>query len=127
MENHEVLEFVLDAFTELTALHAAATTAAERVRSVLAEHDEDAPHGVTCTSLHKGCGSQDQLTLDPTNFTIKWNGRCCDLGPTILFKLMQRLARRPGRYFTFQNILQSAGWRNRSKPSASAVISFSRR
>ncbi|MBN2136755.1 MAG: hypothetical protein JW720_03005, partial [Sedimentisphaerales bacterium] len=30
-------------------------------------------------------------------------------------------------FFTFQNILQSAGWRNRSKPSASAVISFSRR
>lgn len=116
MENHELLKFVLDTFTELTALHAAAAIAAERVRSVLAKHYEDVSHGVTCNGLHQGCVLQDQLMVDPTDFTMKWNGRCCYLGPTILFKLIQQLARRPGRYFTY-DILMETVWERRCSNS----------
>jgi len=116
MQNHDVLKFILNTFTELAALHAAAATAAERAQSVLAKHNEDTLQGVTCSSLNQGCIPPDQLMVDPTNFTMRWNGRYCDLGPTILFKLMQRLARRPGRYFTY-DILMETVWERRCSNS----------
>jgi DNA-binding response OmpR family regulator len=62
--------------------------------------------------LHRGCLRQDRLMVDPMTFTVEWHGQHCNLGPTILFKLIQRLARRPGRYFTY-DILMKDVWERR--------------
>jgi DNA-binding response OmpR family regulator len=50
--------------------------------------------------------------VNPTTFTVEWHGQRCDLGPSILFKLIQRLARRPDHYFTY-DILMEEVWEQR--------------
>ena len=50
MQQHELSEFVLDAFAELATLHAAAAAAAERAWSVLAKHDEAAGAAKECSA-----------------------------------------------------------------------------
>jgi len=112
MQQHELTEFVLDALAELATLHAAAAATAERAWSVLAKHDDADLRGVSCSDCHRGCSPHDRLKVNPTTFTIEWHGRSCDLGPSILFKLIQRLARRPGRYFTY-DILMEDVWEQR--------------
>jgi len=112
MQQHELFEFVLDAFAELATLHAAAAAAAERAWSMLAKHDESDLQGVSCSDCHRGYLPHDRLMVNPTTFTVEWHGQRCDLGPSILFKLIQRLARRPGRYFTY-DILMEDVWEQR--------------
>jgi DNA-binding response OmpR family regulator len=112
MQQHELLEFLLDTFSELATLHAAAAATAERAWSVLAKHDEADLKGVSCGDRQRGFLPHDRLMVDPTTFTVEWQGQRCDLGPSILFKLIQRLARRPGRYFTY-DILMEDVWEQR--------------
>ena len=112
MQQHELFEFLLDTFAELATLHAAAAVAAEQAWSVLAKQDEAYPQGVSCGDRHRGCLPHDRLRVDPMTFTVEWQGQRCDLGPSILFKLIQRLASRPGRYFTY-DILMEDVWEQR--------------
>jgi DNA-binding response OmpR family regulator len=102
MQQHELLEFVLDTFAELATLHTAAAAAAERAWSVLDKHGDQ----------QRGCLPRDGLMVNPATFTVEWHGQRCDLGPTMLFKLIQRLARRPGRYLTY-DILMEDVWEQR--------------
>jgi DNA-binding response OmpR family regulator len=112
MQQHELFEFLLDTLAELTTLHVAAAAAAEQAWSVLAKQDEAYPQGVSCGDCHRGCLPHDHLRVDPMTFTVEWQGQRCDLGPSILFKLIQRLASRPGRYFTY-DILMEDVWEQR--------------
>ncbi len=97
---------------ELATLHVAAAATAERAWSILAKHDEIDLQGVSCSDCHRGCLPHDRLMVNPPTFTVEWHDRRCDLGPSILFKLIQRLARRPGRYFTY-DILMEDVWGQR--------------
>ena len=112
MHQHELIEFLLDAFAELATLHAAAAATAEGAWSVLAKHDEADLQDVSRSDSHRRCLPQDRLMVNPMTFTVEWHGQRCDLGPSILFKLIQRLARRPGRYFTY-DILMKDVWEQR--------------
>jgi len=112
MPQQELFETVLDAFAELAALHAAAAAAAERAWSVLAKHDDLDVQGIACAR----CGSYqlpaDRPRIDAATFTVEWHGRRCSLGPSILFKLLQRLLRRPDRYCPY-DILMADVWERR--------------
>ena len=88
------MEYLLDTFAELATLHAAAATAAERAWSTLANHNETSRESILHENHGQDCSSQKHLMVDATDFTVRWNGQHCHLGPTILFKLIQRLARR---------------------------------
>ena len=112
MQQHELIEFVLDAFAELATLHATAVTAAEQAWSVLAKHDDADSQGISCSGRHRKCLPHDRLVVSPMTFTVEWRDLRCDLGPSILFKLIQRLSRRPGRYFTY-DILMEDIWERR--------------
>ena len=112
MQQHELIEFILDAFAELATLHAAAATAAERAWLVLAKCDEADSQGILCSRRHQECLPHERLVVSSTTFSVEWQGRRCDLGPSILFKLIQRLSRRPGRYFTY-DILMEDIWERR--------------
>ncbi len=112
MQQHELFEFLLDAFAELATLHAAAAATVERTWSVLAEHDEVDLQGFSCGDLPGRCLPNDRLIVNPTTFTVEWQGQRCYLGSTILFRLIQRLARRPGRHFTY-DILMEDVWQRR--------------
>lgn len=56
--------------------------------------------------------------------TVTWGGQTCKLGPTIQFRLMEQLARRPGMYFTYDH-LSSLVWEGRC-PSDDAIRSMAR-
>lgn len=45
------------------------------------------------------------LEIDPGTLSVRWDGRKCVLGASIGFRLMQRLARRPGRYISHDELL----------------------
>ena len=112
MQQRELLECLLDTFAELADLHTAAAAAAERARCMLNEQKKADLHNVPCRDQDRGCLSRDRLMIDPATFTVEWHDHCCNLGPTILFKLIQRLARRPGSYCTY-DILMEQVWQRR--------------
>ena len=127
MQQHELIECVLDAFAELATLHAAAVVAAERAWSVLATHDEADLQGIFCSGHHRKCLPHDRLVVSPVTFTVEWRDRCCDLGPSILFKLIQRLSRRPGRYFTYDILMEDIWERRCSNTTVRSAIKRLRR
>jgi DNA-binding response OmpR family regulator len=106
MQQYEVLEFVLDTLAELATLHTAAAAAAERAWSVLDKYDMADLRCVPCGDQHPDCLSRDRLVVNPATFTVEWHGQRCNLGPTILFRLIQRLARRPGIYLTYDALME---------------------
>jgi DNA-binding response OmpR family regulator len=106
MQGHELLEFILDTLTELASLHAAAAAAAERAWSVLDGQDKAVLHNAPYGDQRRNGLSRDRLTVNPTTFTVQWRGQSCNLGPTILFKLIHFLARRPGRYCTYDVLME---------------------
>lgn len=118
MQQNELHEFLLDTLAELATLHADAAAVAERAWSALNQQDKDNPHNLPHDDQHQSCLPRDRLLVNPTIFIVEWHGRCCHLGPTILFKLMQRLARRPGRYLTYDTLLEDV-W---GRPCSDAAI-----
>jgi DNA-binding response OmpR family regulator len=112
MQQQELREFILDTLAELASLHADAAAVAERARSVLDQQDMADPHSVPSAGQDESCAPRDGLTADPATFTVEWRGQRCDLGPTILFRLIHFLALRPGRYLTY-DILMDSVWERR--------------
>lgn len=47
----------------------------------------------------------DRLVLDDARLTVTFRGRTCRLGNTLPFRLLTRLARRPGCYVTHDDLL----------------------
>ena len=127
MQQNELIEFILDAFAELATLHAAAAAASEGAWSVLAKHDEAYFQDIFCSGRHRECLPHDRLVVSPTTFTVEWRDRCCDLGPSILFKLIQRLSRRPGRYFTYDILMEDIWERRCSNTTVRGAIKRLRR
>ena len=44
--------------------------------------------------------------VDPAAMTVTWHGRTCKLGHSITFRLLDRLARRPGQYLTLDRLVR---------------------
>jgi DNA-binding response OmpR family regulator len=112
MQQQEFIEFVLDTLAELATLHTAAAAAAARAWSVLDKQDTADLHRVPCGDQHRGCLDRDRPVVNPTTFTVEWHGQRCNLGPTILFRLIQHLVRRPGCYFTYDMLMEDV-WKRR--------------
>ncbi len=122
MQQHELLELVLDALAELATLHSAAAAAAERAWLLL---DKQARADLRITpsgDQSTDCLPCDHLEVNPVTFTVEWHGRCCSLGPTILFKLIDRLAHRPGRYFTYDILMQDVWGRRCSHATIRSAV-----
>jgi len=127
MQKHELIEFILDAFTELVTLHAAAEAAAERVWSVLAQHGDVDLQKASRSGIRQDDLSHDHLVVNPATFSVEWRDRHCELGPSILFKLIQRLSRRPGRYFTHDILMEDVWERHCSNTAVRSAVKRLRR
>lgn len=112
MQQHDLVEMILDAFAELATLHAAAAATAERAWALLADHDEVDLRSILCDRCQYHRLSDCRPRVDTATFSVEWRGQCCDLGPSILFKLIQRLLRRPDRYYPY-DILMDDVWQRR--------------
>jgi hypothetical protein len=114
----ERIMLISDALAELAALQAAAAAAVERALSALAGLDEAALQGVRRSDCPQAYRSHRHPVVDPTTYTLEWHGRRCDLGPSILFRLIRRLLIRPNRYFTY-DILMQVVW---GQPCSNAAV-----
>ncbi len=106
MQQPELTEFLLDTLSELATLLTTAATTVERSWSRLAEQTEDHLSDAHYGNPAYRCTPSHPVTVDATTFTVTWQDQRCYLGPTIQFRLIQHLARRPGRYFTYDILMQ---------------------
>lgn len=127
MQEQELVEFLQNTFTELATLHAAAATAAEHAWAMLANHDAEASERASHGNHSRDCPPQRPLTVDATNFTVRWKGQRCSLGPTIPFRLIQRLARQPGRYFSYDILMEDVWGQRCSNATVRSAIKRLRR
>ncbi|MCY2987463.1 MAG: winged helix-turn-helix domain-containing protein [Planctomycetota bacterium] len=54
---------------------------------------------------------------DRVNFSVHWGTRTCRLGNTVAFKLLERLAHRPGLYLHYDSLLNEL-WDYHTSPDA---------
>jgi len=66
--------------------------------------------------------SRRSLVIDPEGLTVSWNGVTCYLGFTIPFRVLERLARRPGQYVTHEQLLQEIWGGPRSKSAIRSAV-----
>lgn len=57
------------------------------------------------------------LVIDEARFTVRWDGRECELGQTLLYRLLRRLNALPVRYVTHEDLLEDV-WGAERTPSA---------
>ena len=126
MQQQELVETILGAFAELAALNSAATATAERAWSVLAEHDTLESQDFTCARCNDRL-AVNRPRIDTSTFTVEWRGRRCDLGPSILFKLLQRLSRRPDRFYPYDVLMIDVWQRRCSNTTVRSAIKRLRR
>lgn len=117
MEPIELAETLLDALAELSALYAAAAAAADRAWTALAEHADGDLDGALGAARVDSQSLADRPLVNASTFTVEWRGRRCDLGPSIPFKLLQRLLRRPDRYHAY-HVLMADVWNRRCSHAA---------
>lgn len=79
-----------------------------RVLRDLADQIESA--AVEDSGLATKPSSTHLVEIDPGTLSVRWDGRECVLGASIGFRLMERLARRPGRYVSHDQLLEDV-WR----------------
>ena len=127
MRQEELFEMILDAFAELAALHSAATATAERAWSVLAGHDDLGVKDMAWVQCRYQQPASAPPRIDTATFTVEWRGRRCDLGPSIPFKLLQRLSRRPDRYFPYDILMVDVWERRCSNTTVRSAIKRLRR
>jgi DNA-binding response OmpR family regulator len=73
-------------------------------------------------------GGYPGLVADPRELVVRFGGKTCFLGNTLPFRLLARLAQRPNRYFTYEELLADV-WEGdcRSDASVRSVVKVLRR
>ena len=88
----------------------------DRIASILPGED---------STSDRSCASSS-LVIDPEELTVSWNGATCYLGFTIPFRVLERLARRPGQYVTHEQLLQEIWGGQRSKSAIRSAVNVLR-
>jgi DNA-binding response OmpR family regulator len=73
-----------------------------------------------------GLGRATDL-VDDARFVVRWNGRECGLGNTLIFRLLRRLATSPNRYVSHQDLIDDVWGAERSSVAVRTVVRNLRR
>ncbi len=83
-----------------------AAICAEELRAMIrAELDVSGPGG-NAGSATDLSGAGGRPVVDASTLCLSWAGKSCHLGPTVLFRLADRLSRRPNQYITAEHLLR---------------------
>lgn len=124
----ELIETMVDAFAELAALYTAATAVADRALSVLTDYEKiDVRDGYSCRKSQCRPTVSERPMVNPSTFTVLWQGRHCHLGPSILFKLIERLARQPNRFYPYDILMEDVWDGLRSNTAVRSAVKRLRR
>jgi DNA-binding response OmpR family regulator len=95
-----------------------AAICAEELRTIVRQELDGCgkPRGGRCTggSPSNGRGTNERPIVDHSTLSLSWAGRSCHLGYTILFRLADRLSRRPNQYVTCDQLLSDV-WEGGSR------------
>jgi DNA-binding response OmpR family regulator len=127
MRQSELIETMIDAFGELAALHNAAAAIAERALSALTDYRKIVERDETCRKFQCQQIPSDRPMVNPSTFTVVWQGRHCHLGPSILFKLIERLSRQPDRFYPYDILLDEVWDGLRSNTAIRSAVKRLRR
>ena len=122
MQHSDLFDFMLDSLADLADLHAAAASTAERVWSMLAEYEETDFQSMGYGDSCRVETSQNRLRINSRTYTVEWDDLHCHLGPTIFFKLIKRLACRPGCYLTYDILMENVWQRRRSAATIRSAV-----
>lgn len=109
------------ALQQLAAAHAATIQQMESAMALLADAlqmDEELAH---CSST-KETSSSERLQIDRSLLGVKYRGRCCFLGNTLMFRLIERLAIQPNKYLSYEDLLSEVWESNRSDGAVRSVV-----
>src|SRR4051812_35952524 len=84
---------ILQLLDDLSAAHTAAALYLDEIRVNLAGEGSAVAR------------SSERPTIDPAAMAVRWRGRTCPLGVTVLFRLIERLCRRPNFYVTREQLI----------------------
>lgn len=84
-----------------------AAICAEELRAIIrAEADDDCPARRGCSNNGPSIAVGERPIVDHSTLSVSWAGRSCHLGYTILFRLADRISRRPNQYVTTDQLLR---------------------
>jgi DNA-binding response OmpR family regulator len=69
----------------------------------------------------------DRPLIDRTLLSVEWRGKTCFLGNTLPFRLLERLARRPNQYFSYEQLLDDVWEGPRSFSAVRSVVKVLRK
>jgi DNA-binding response OmpR family regulator len=99
---------LLTVLDELAALHSAAAALSRRAYDLAALAD-------SCSECERtrpinGPSSNGQIFVSTATCTVEWHGRSCVLGPSLALNLIHCLSRHPGRFYTYDTLMERV-WR----------------
>ena len=98
--DRQPIRYLLELLRSLaTELHAVAARVEDVISAIETQDRADA-----APSRDASIGAPLEL-IDRTTFTVAWKGKSCYLGCTILFRLIERLARNPNHLVAHQALL----------------------
>jgi len=105
---------LISVLAELASHHAAAAALAEKAHDLVAG-------GESSRRLSTGGNGHvtrnGNLVVSSAMCSVRWRGRCCVLGPSLLLRLMHRLAQHPERFFTYDMLMDEV-WERRCSDAA---------
>jgi hypothetical protein len=115
-------DVILSALRRLDAAHAAADACTDEIRVLLFEVGTSKPRSPGSDPPPSARGPARPLA-DREVFAVRWRGKTCPLGDTIMFRLFEQLSRRTDRYVSLDALLRDA-WRGdiRSADTVRSVV-----
>jgi len=69
----------------------------------------------------------DRPLIDRTLLSVQWHGKTCFLGNTLPFRFLERLARKPNQYFSYEQLLDDVWEGPRSFSAIRSVVKVLRK
>lgn len=108
---------IREALRQLAAAHATAMKQMEQAMELLAAElwpEEDIPG--------KGKKYESPLEVDRSVLCVRYHGRSCFLGNTLMFRLIEQLARRRNKYLPYEDLLSEVWESERSDGAVRSVV-----
>lgn len=100
---------------ELATHHAAAAALAREAHDLVTAAKR--PGQRSTAGMHGHTAENNGLVVCSSMCSVQWRGQSCVLGPSLLLRLIFRLAQHPNRYFTYDFLMEDV-WQRRCTDAA---------
>lgn len=100
---------------ELAIHHTAAAALTEEALDLVAA--EGTPPNCAVDDASSHTVHNGDLVVCSSMCSVQWRGQCCVLGPSLLLRLIFRLAQHPNRFYTYDMLMEEV-WQRRCTDAA---------